>query len=313
MRTGFIPKCARKTIRTLAILLISGLLLCACSSYPPGTRFVLTTGLDRDILFYIGDTECTVTEYRVYLQDMRNGYEDRFGTGIWDIDPDLDAELKETALRRVTKIKIMRILAGREGIELDSGELTKARAAADEFFEKQTAETLKLMGEPDIELIRSIFAEDMLAGKLYDYMVSDINPEISDDEARRVTVEKILLSDRRRAEEVLEELENGRTFEELMTAYNEGKNGTVTLGKGETDESTEYAIFNLALDEVSGVVGTGDGYAVYKCINTLDREETETNKARILDMRRRKVFSERFRGFENTQLRIMNEDAWNNI
>ena len=38
-----------------------------------------------------------------------------------------------------------------------------------------------------------MYEEYALAGKVYEYLIADINPEISDDEARTITVQDILI------------------------------------------------------------------------------------------------------------------------
>ena len=45
----------------------------------------------------------------------------------------------------------------------------------------------------DQELIQQMYEEYALAGKVYEYLIADINPEISDDEARTITVQDILI------------------------------------------------------------------------------------------------------------------------
>ncbi|MGC8000836.1 hypothetical protein, partial [Salmonella enterica] len=83
--------------------------------------------------------------------------------------------------------------------------------------------------------------------KVYEYIIKDINPEISDDEARTITVQNILIKTytldgtgkkldftdavkedaRKRAEEILALAhEEDCDFEELVLTYSEGEKGT---------------------------------------------------------------------------------------
>ena len=80
---------------------------------------------------------------------------------------------------------------------------------------------------------------------------------------------------------------NGENFEDLVGIYNEADESIISFGKGEMDSAYEDAAFNLGTDEISGIVETADGYAIIKCISTFNREETEVNKVRIVEQRRR--------------------------
>ena len=52
--------------------------------------------------------------------------------------------------------------------------------------------------QADEEIIENLYAEFALANKVYEYIIKDINPEISDDEARTITVQYIQLKGDRR-------------------------------------------------------------------------------------------------------------------
>ena len=59
----------------------------------------------------------------------------------------------------------------------------------------------------------------------------------------------------------------------------------------------EEAAFNLGTDEISGIVETEHGYHIIKCISTFDRDETDRNKIKIVEQRRKEVFNEEYSGF----------------
>ena len=43
------------------------------------------------------------------------------------------------------------------------------------------------------ETVTGLYAEYALANKVYQFIIRDINPEISDDEARTITVQHVLI------------------------------------------------------------------------------------------------------------------------
>ena len=316
-----VPYIMKKTVlalQVLCILLFFTLpVLSGCKKLPPeGTKIVLTTGMPDDVVFYIEDTVCTVPEFRVYLEDIRSGYENNFGSDIWEVDTGtvpMGEMLRHLCLSHITKIKIIGLFAAEEGIFLDTAEQNAAASKGRSYFASLSDEELEAMGNPTEELLVQIMTENALAGKFYEYMVKDINPEISDDEARRITVEQIETADYETAYEIKSLLAEGRSFEELMTEFGSGRNGTISFGKGEADPLSEEAAFRLEQGQVSGIIETENGYVIYKCISTFNREETETNKERILNERRQEGFFREYDAYAATKTRIMNEKVWESI
>ena len=181
--------------------------------------------------------------------------------------------------------------------------------------------------------ISDLYTEFALAEKVYQYTIKDINPEISDDEARTITVQHILIKTYaldgtgkkveyteeakqdayRQAGEVLRLVNEGEDFDELIRRYSEDDKGTYSFGKGEMDAAFETAAFNLGKDEISDVVETEFGYHIIKCLNTFDKDETDANKIKIVDQRRAEAFGQEYDAYVETLTRNLNEDLWNSV
>lgn len=304
------------TILILAVTLAIFPPLTGCADIPAGTKFVLTTGMPEDVLFYIDESTCTVQEFKVYLTDIRLGYENSFGAEIWQVDAGdepMGEVIRQICLSHLTRIKIMQLMARDEDIALDVEEEALAVRQGREYYSRLSAEELSDMGEPSEELMIRIMTENALARKLYEYLIKDINPEISDDEARRITVEWLLIKDHESARDARKQLSEGKSFEELMTEYGKDNSGTISFGKGETDLLSEQAAFNLDVGQVSDIIETPDGYMIYKCINNFNREETEANKIRIVKERQQEGFLKEFDVYASEKTRIMNEEVWDTL
>lgn len=299
------------------------------------TRIVLTTGFGEDEVFRIEKSSCTLPEVMVYLMNMKNQYEDVFGNEIWNTSYEgetLEDNIKDTVLARIAKVKAMNLLAGQEGITLDEEESAQAAKAAAVYYESlNTTEIEKLNVTQN--LIQQMYEEYALAGKVYEYLIADINPEISDDEARTITVQHILIKTysldengervpytqqakqeaHQRAAEALERAKAGEDFSMLASEYNEDSNTTYSFGKGTFEKAFEDAAFNLGTDEISGIVETSYGYHIIKCISTFDRDETDRNKVKIVEQRRKEVFEEEYSGFVEGLTRNMNTKLWEKV
>ena len=75
----------------------------------------------------------------------------------------------------------------------------------------------------------------------------------------------------------------------------------------------EEAAFNLGTDEISGIVESEHGYHIIKCISTFDRDETDRNKVKIVEQRRKEVFNEEYSGFVEGLTRSLNEKLWASV
>lgn len=321
------------------ILLVAGLALSsltACGSGDSGRKVVFTTGFGKDEVFRIGDESCSKAEIMVYLTTTQNQYESVYGAEIWNTSLDgvtLEENVKETVLAKIAQIKTMYLLALEKELSLDENEEELVKQAAIEYFESLNEVEIQLMGV-DLDTIEVLYREYALADKVYRYIIQDINPEISDDEARTITVQhiyirtwttdgagnKIAYSDTakraayEKASEIREMAVDGEhDFTELASKYSEDSNITYSFGKGEMDEAYETAAFLLETDEVSQVVETEIGYHIIKCLNTFNREETDANKLKIVEKRRNEAFGQEYDRFVETLVRNLNQKLWDEI
>lgn len=325
-------KYAGRAPALLLWLLLGMGMLTACRS----GRLVFTTGFSRDEVFRVGSQVCTRPEIMVYLTNAQNLYESVYGSGVWGVSRDgasLEENLKENTLAKTAQIKAMYLLAQDKGVELNSGESKLVKRAAEEYFNSLGDGERELLGvEPAV--IERMYTEYALADKVYRYIIQDINPEISDDEARTITVQHILfrtvtLDDGGKRVELSEEekhklyleacevrrqaAEEQADFLELAGRYSEDSTITYSFGKGQIDAAFEETAFSLETGEISQVIETEAGYHIIKCITTFDRAETDANKLVIVEERRREVFGEEYDAFVEPLVRQLNTKLWEEI
>ncbi len=328
------------SMRRLAALALAAVLGlaggAACGSDGSGTRVVFTTGFARDEVFRIGSASCTTAEVMVYLTTTQNQYESVYGLEVWNVALDgmtLEENVKETVLAKLAQIKTMYLLAQSKEVTLDAQEQEKVRQAAEKYFQSLNDREKELMGV-DLKVIQQLYTEYALADKVYQFIIQDVNPEISDDEARTITVQHILLrtstesgTGRRvplpenqkravyeKALEIRELAVNGESdFVDLASRYSEDSTITYSFGKGEMDAAFEEAAFALETNEISQVIESEEGYHIIKCLNTFDREQTDISKQEIVEERRREVFGQEYDEFVDTLARNLNTKLWEEI
>ncbi len=319
----------------LAMLMLAGTITACGSKDGNGTKVVLTTGFDKNEVFRIETMSCTLPEIMVYLTNIQNRYEEVYGPQIWEASADgvtLEQNVKDIALAQIARIKTMNLMAGSYGVELTEEEEMQAENAAKTYYDSLNETEIEKMGVTE-DLIRRMYQEFALAENVYQYTIQDINPEISDDEARTITVQHILIKTYaldgtgkkigytqemkedayRRACEVLALAREGKDFDELIRKYNESDKATYSFGKGEMDATFETAAFNLGTGEISDIVETEYGYHIIKCLNTFDKEETDANKVKIVEQRREEAFGQEYDSFVETLARNLNSELWDKV
>lgn len=327
----------KKTTACLLALAVGFGGLTACGNKADtDTKVVLTTGFQKDEVFRIEKMSCTLPEIMVYLTTTQNQYESVYGDKIWEVDLDgvtLEENVKETVLANIAQVKTMNLLAKQHQVVLSDEEMQTAKQAAAAYYSSLNESEISQMGITE-ETIVGLYSEYALAAKVYEYIIKDINPEISDDEARTITVEHILIKTYmldgtgkkveytesakqeayEKAKEVLQKAQSGeQDFESLIKTYSEDATATYSFGKGMMDPAFEEAAFNLGTGEISDIVETEFGYHIIKCISTFNKEETDANKVKIVEQRKEEVFGEEYDRFVNSLTRKLNEPLWEEV
>lgn len=320
----------------LLAIVLAALSLGGCGGGEGGSRVIFTTGLGRDEVFRIGRSSCTLPEFMVYLTNTQNQYENVYGEQIWNVELDgvtLEDNIKDIVLAKLAQIKTMYLMARERDVELDEADLQRVEKAAETYYQSLSEQELQVMGV-DRETIRQLYTEYAMAEKVYNQIIEGINPEISDDEARTITIEHILIrtyttdgtgkrieysdSMKRDCYEQIQKLrqqavDGEADFAELAARYSDDENLSYSFRKGEIDATLEEEAFRLGNGEISDVIELEGGYHLIRCISTFDREETDANKLKIVEERRNEVFGREYDAFVDTLVRSLNEQLWQEL
>lgn len=321
--------------KIILLSLFAVLFLSGCRGHEDEkTDVVLTTAFEEGELFRIEDRNCYLKEAEVYMKSAGSKYQEVFGEDIWKQNfggKTLEKELKDTTLARLAQIKSMDLLAKEWNISLtDEEEKLAAKAAKNYYASLIGTEEEKGVSE---ELLKEMYKDYALADKIYKEVTANVNPEISDDEARSITVKQILFKTSsldengnrteysehdkedayKRAKSCLDKAKDGADFDSLTEKYNEDDQNTYTFGKGVMPENFEKAAFNLDSNEISDIVETEYGYHIIKCISSFDQQETDNNKLRIVSERKKEAFDRVYDEFVPKLHSNLNEDLWNSF
>lgn len=283
-------KLRKKAALILAAAIAAGS-LSGCSLIK-NTEIVFTTGLSGDQLFKIGKSVCTLPEAMIYVMDYQRQYEGIYGVEMWEHDfggVTFEEYVKDTIINQLVSMKAITLLADNYEVELTADEEEKVSQAAADYYGALTKEQIQYM---DLELkdVEGLYRDHVLSGKVYEEITKDVNTEVSDDEARIITVQQIRLDSPEEAQSVKEQLDEGRDFASVASSCSEDSQITWTFGRGEHGSAYEEAAFALENDQISDIIETEDGYYILKCINNFDQEATEANKVTMVEKRRDELF-----------------------
>ena len=276
----------RRTVAAMAaaglIMAMSVGLLTGCSD----TKIVVTTGLASNELFRIGSETCKLSEALVYLCNEKNQYENVYGIEMWDHnvgDMTLEEYLKNQVVSQLSQVKSMVLLADEREIALTDSE-------------KQT-----------------MYEDYCLADKAYEQITGDEAVEISDDEARIIQIQQIFVPEENQAKELKNKLDNGEDFESLAANYSKASQTTITIARGDKDQTYEEVAFNLGNDEISDVFADNNGYYILKCLNTYMESESEANKEKVARQRKTERFHAIYSDLMEDTISEFQQRMWDNI
>ncbi|MCI8416395.1 MAG: peptidylprolyl isomerase [Lachnospiraceae bacterium] len=309
MRKEITGRSLKKAVVAIFIGLLS-LTLCGCSKLK-NTEIVLTTGLSGNQLFKVGSSVCTLPEAMIYANTYEEQYESVYGVEMWEHDfggVTLEEYVKDNIIAQLATIKAMTLLAEEYEVELSQQDQEQLKKAAQEYYGSLSQEEREWMNlrEEDVLLL---YQDHLLANRVYEEITKDVNTEVSDDEARIITIQQIFLKTTvtgengeepcsaeekqeiyAKAQELLEQIEGGREFLTVASIYNQDTQITHTFGRGDEDVVYEEAAFALEKDQVSGIIETEQGYYILKCTENFDRTATEQNKVTMIEKRRDSIF-----------------------
>lgn len=321
-------KCFLKLVCVmLCVTILTG---CKASSM----KIVFTMGMNSKEIFQIGSATCTTQETYILLATLQKQYEKVFGEDMWTKDfggLTIEEYLKGTVISQMEQMYCINLMGESRNIVLTEQEKALAQKAAEEFFE-ELPDDLKKQFKVDQKTVEKLYAKYALAEKVYAKLTQDVNSEISDDEARIIKVQDILLKTysekdgekkqlseekkeekRLLAEQIAQRAAQGEDFTSLAKEYNEDTVLEYSFGRDELEESLEKVIFDMEAGEISQVTESQYGYHIIKCISSFEQEETDANKKILLEKRKEEAFQKLYDEFTNSTTYAFHDKAWKNV
>lgn len=292
----------RKNISILAAL-FTALFLTACG-----------TGLP--IVSEVGGSQSYKDEQAmIVIATERNRYRDIYTDQIWQIQVDeagttFQAYLLSEIRDFMTELRTMNLLADEKDIRLSGQEKEQLRKLAEAYYDSLTAEDREYIGAGEDD-IYELYEQYHRANKLVDELTGDVNLEISDSEAKVITVQEIVVSDEERAMEIHRQVaEEGADFLSEARSVSEDTEIEKQVGRSERPKAYEDEVFSLNQDEISPVFSMDGMYYIVKCINDYDEAATLERKQRLALQRKSQAFRQIYDEFSAEYPVDIKGDIW---
>lgn len=250
----------------------------------------------------------------IIVATERNRYEEAYSAQIWGVKLP-DGETFETYLLSqvqdfLQEMKRMELLAGKKGITVTNAEKDELRRLSAEYYQSLTKEDISYMGITQTD-VATLYEAYFLANKVVSTLTGEMDLEISDSDAKVITVDEIVLADQARAQEALSRIQaEGADFDGIAKECSEDPVIRKQIAKGALPAEIETAAFCLITGEISPAIESGGKYYIIKCVSDYDEEATQARKERLYQQRKKEAFRKIYDQFNKENPVAFHNDIW---
>jgi len=292
--------------KTGAAFFLSLSLLCGCS-----VKEALSSGKK-------GEKEYGKAETMVIVTTERLRYEEVYTENVWTAAVDNRGTTFETALLSqihdfLRELKLMSAMAAEENIALSSMEKEKVREAAKAYMDALGG---SLAAEFDLSErnMEAFYTDYLTAEKLVEQIVGGMNLEVSDSEAKVITVMELELSDRETAEAAFSRLnEEGADFTSIAKEYLGDREMKKQIYYGLKGQEYETAAFSLSEGEISSVVEDSGKYYILKCVDDYNEQATRLHKEQMMREKKNEAFYSSYQAYKEENPLTGEDGVWKEL
>ena len=299
------------------------------------TEEVITSPYVGETILSVDDEKVSYSEVILYLKYIQTYYESIFGETIWDYD------LGDKTIGGLAKQDVIDTIIERKITKKQWNEYEVIITEEDEAkIEKDSLDYLNNITDYDIsyygitnEIVYQFFFDNLLAERVYDATTMDVDTDISDDLAKQITIQYILISTTKldsegnrvlvtedkkqaayiKAQELLTPATDTEDFELFAKTNSDSAQIEKTFGKGEVEEVVESAAFALKAGDISNIIESEDGYLILYCVSDYNEDATLEKKEEIIDQRQIEEFQRLFQEWQKDVDVKINESVWSQV
>lgn len=316
-------KLTRMVAILLALVMVIGVMSGCGNSGGKGEK----TSNGNKVLFSYDGTDVTLKKAWIYgkmtAAQYESYYTSYFGENFWTMDMGTDDEGNATTFEDyvkeqvVTQIKQVIVLNNKaEEVECSLTDEDKEQCAeyAKAFAEDESGKAILAECGATEEDMQEIYEENALASKVQEYMIKDTDTNVSDDEARKTTISRVVFATTKTdddgntvdmtddekaqvlatAQAAQEELKAGKSIADIAEAQ-EYTNIDETFAAGESEEGEAFEKMLAGMkdgDITQEVQECDNGYVIAQLTAYTDADATAENKETIIAEKQQEKFKE---------------------
>lgn len=253
------------------------------------------------IVIAVGNEDVEYREFMMYMYILKNRYQNSIDEGIWSYSfqdgRSFEYMAKEEAVNLITELKIISRKAGDFGIELSDDEKEDIRKYAETVFMEMPEQDVSEYNI-NAELITDIYIENEIANKVYDACISGVDANISDEEAKQITVQYLYKSAENTTPEGMQKLrraaEKSEDFRSFAEDNTEADKTEITFGNNDMSVEFTSAAFALTTGQLSEVVSADGGYYLIYCVSDYNEDSTQKKKEEMIAAEQKKIFETQY-------------------
>lgn len=264
----------------------------------------------------VGEEEVTLNELLFYIYQIKSAYDGSLTTDVWNFkwneEETIESYAKEEILEEIAQIKVICQQAKKEKCELTEEESNEAKVKAKDYVKALPSDASEY--HLTDSLVEKIYLEHALAKKMYDVVAGTVDTNISDEEAKQVTIGYILVRtsgmDKNGNEVNLNEEQIKSAKKRAVTLQKQAKEQSdfVTFAQGNSDDETVEMTFShnngpgkfidiafsMEQNQVSDVIETEEGFYILCCLAPYDEAKTIEYKEKVIRERETEAFSKAY-------------------
>lgn len=263
--------------------------------------------------------EYTKEQAMVIISNERNRYENAYSEDIWKISVDdegtgFDKLTIQNVKSYLEEIKLLCMLADERGISITSTERDIVRQMTDEYMDSLDEGDLEYIGCTR-EDVQKMYTDIFQAEKLINSITGTVDSEISDSEAKVISIQQIVTADEKKAKAILKRIKiDGENFNSMASRYTEDEEIDLKLMRSDNDEDLiTRTAFSLEENEVSNILFKDGLYYIIKCTDGYAEEDTLLRKARLEEAMNNKAVMDIIGPYRNEHNIQFVERFWNNM
>ena len=293
--------------RLLAVLLSALLALSAC-----GRSNELQ--LERNQLLGVGNFICSWGEAQIFILTQQSAYGAIYGNDVWDVslsEGSFEEYIRDSLLEYLKTLLLAAYAADQRGVSLSEAEQREVELA--------TEALLADLGSPSSRLgitreaVRAAYTHYALAQIFYRQAVTDAQLEISDEEARVISLQIVESEGTygyEQASEMAEKLKDAVSVTEAISGYEGVSARQVSVTRGAYSNNFETIVFALKQDQWSPVITEDGNYFIVRCLSPYLADATEQHKAQMALDAREEALTKTLKSYARTAQMIYNPDLW---